>query len=152
MLEHDFQCKLVFFTQMRSMAQEDAAAPFEISPFRRQHVFLDSFPYVFKSPCHIADDMETVDDDRSFREEGTRNIKINTVHIHDEISDIPAVRKALDIIDQGCLGAVREDIQDLMAFRIREDRLELSTAGIPAELIDGEDLRERRRFWVLDVI
>ena len=152
MLEHDFQCQLVFFTQMRSTAQEDTAAPFEISPFRRQHVFLDSFPYVFKSPCHIADDMETVDDDRSFREEGTCNIKINTVHIHDEISDIPAVRKALDIIDQGRLRAVREDIQDLVVFRVREDRLELSTAGIPAELIDREDLRERRRFWVLDVI
>ena len=152
MLEHDFQCQLVFFTQMRSMAQEDAAAPFEISPFRWQHVFFDPFSYVFKSPCHIADDMETVDDDRSFREEGTCNIKINTVHIHDEISDIPAVRKALDIIDQGRLRAVREDIQDLMVFWIREDCLEFGAAGIPGELIDGEDLRERRRSWIADVI
>ena len=134
------------------MAQEDAAAPFEISPFRRQHVFLDSLPHIFKSPCHIADDMETVDDDRSFREEGTCNIKINTAHIHDEISDIPAVRKALDIIDQGRLRAVREDIQDLMVFWIREDCLEFGAAGIPGELIDGEDLRERRRSWIADVI
>lgn len=152
MLEHDFQCQLVFFTQMRSMAQEDAAAPFEISPFRWQHVFFDPFSYVFKSPCHIADDMETVDDDRSFREEGRRNIKINTVHIHNKISDIPAVRKALDIIDQGRLRAVREDIQDLMVFWIREDCLEFGAAGIPGELIDGEDLRERRRSWIADVI
>ena len=46
----------------------------------------------------------------------------------------------------------REDIQDLMVFWIREDCLEFGAAGIPGELIDGEDLRERRRSWIADVI
>lgn len=95
---------------------------------------------------HIADDMETIDDDRSFREEGTRKIKINTIHIHNKISDILAVRKALDVIDQGRLGAVREDIQDLMVFRIREGHLELGAAASPAEFIDGGALGREEGF------
>ena len=61
----------------------------------RVEQFLNTFSHVFQSPCHIADNMEFINDNSGIREIFACKITVYLVHVCDKIAYLFFVWKVL---------------------------------------------------------
>ena len=59
------------------MGKKDFSAPFKIFTLGGMHLLLNPFADIFQSPCNIADDMKSVNDNRCIGEIRFRDFPVD---------------------------------------------------------------------------
>ena len=110
-------------------------------------MFLNLSADVIHSPGTIADHVEAVDDDLGVGEECSGNIAESLIHVHDHIFDIISIGEGQQVILNAGHSPVGEDVKNALCQRIRDDALELFTADVSLEFVEGDCRRKARRAY-----
>ena len=132
--EHDLDSSPVVRAQPIGPRQQQFSAALEVFAFIGRQGLLNAPAYVFEGPNAVPNHVKPVDDDLGRRKEGTGDVPVSLVHIHDEMRDILPVRERFQVVLDGRRRAVGQDIQDLALLGRGKDGLESLAACVPLEL------------------
>jgi len=137
--KHPFYSRFALRLEVLHMRQKEFSAAFEILSLFGQQFLLNTLTNVFKCPCTVANNMETVNNNGSVWEERFGQSSIFLLHICNKVANIRAVRKSSQISVNFLLLESRQNIQYPFFQGISKDALKLAIFGIAPELINGKN-------------